>query len=257
MNREDPNRVVEATRDRPELTRFVDEAIREIAGRGTRGGRILDFGCGNGGLVDELVRMGYDAHGCDVLNPRPGEPRRFLEIAASPYRLPYEEGFFDVVVSVTVLEHVRNKEECFREIHRVLKPGGISMHLFPSKWYLPAEPHIRVPLVNHFWPACPRWWLGLWAWLGARNQFQQNLPWREVLELNAVYCRDGICYWPNARYHELSERIFGNCSWPMEFYILHTTGGFARLCRLLPFRGFTGWVSSQLRMGFMVQRKQG
>jgi hypothetical protein len=44
--------------------------------------------------------------------------------------------------------------------------------------------------------------------------------------------------------------------WPMAFYIIHGHGGFARLCRRLPMRGFWGALSRECRMGFLVQRKQ-
>jgi hypothetical protein len=39
-------------------------------------------------------------------------------------QLPFKTNTFDAVISVAVLEHVRNPFECAREISRVLKPGG-------------------------------------------------------------------------------------------------------------------------------------
>ena len=63
------------------------------------------------------------------------------------------------------------------------------MHLYPSKWYLPSEPHIYVPLVNVFWPRCPRWWLALWARLGVRNEHQGHMGWKEVVDINVRYLR--------------------------------------------------------------------
>ena len=174
-----------------------------------------------------------------------------------PYRLPYQDGAFDVVISTSVLEHAQNKEELFIEIRRVLKTGGFSMHLFPAKWYLPSEPHIFVPLVNCFWPNCPRWWLALWALLGVRNQFQYGKPWKEVAEANSEYCAHGLSYWSNRAYRDLSLKIFGNFASPMDFYIKNGYGGIPKLLRKLPFQRLVGWVAGEIRMNFIVvQRMQ-
>ncbi len=43
-------------------------------------------------------------------------------------RLPFQDETFDVVITEDVLEHVRNYEYAFKEINRVLKPGG--KHIF-------------------------------------------------------------------------------------------------------------------------------
>jgi SAM-dependent methyltransferase len=43
-------------------------------------------------------------------------------------RLSFPHNSFDLVISQDVLEHVRNPEDAFREIYRVLKPGG--SHIF-------------------------------------------------------------------------------------------------------------------------------
>ena len=155
---------------------FLDIAIRLLGGFSLPSHtKVLDFGCGSGQLVDALLQLGFDAYGCDISAYWSGEPsvapERLHLISSMPYRLPFDDSIFDVVVSTSVLEHAQNKEEYFQEIHRVLRPGGYSMHIYPGKWYLPYEPHIYVPLVNYFWPYCPKWWLGLWALLGVRNEF--------------------------------------------------------------------------------------
>jgi len=41
--------------------------------------------------------------------------------------LPYEDGFFDVVVSNQVLEHLWNTDGFFQEVRRVLKSGGYAV----------------------------------------------------------------------------------------------------------------------------------
>lgn len=241
---------------------FLHTAVQRIGGF-TDPGRttLMDFGCGGGQLVQEMLARGYDAHGCDVMpywqtTSAGVDQRRFGLIEAQPYRLPFPDSTFDVVVSTSVWEHAQNTREFFLELHRVLRPGGVSMHLYPGKWYLPYEPHIYVPLVNFFWPHCPRWWLALWARLGVRNEFQQGKPWREVVEVNERYCQTGLIYLTNARYRQLSREVFGGSTEPMAFFIEHGYGGVAQLARKLPFTRLSGWLCGQLRMNFIVQRKQ-
>ncbi|MBN1781538.1 methyltransferase domain-containing protein [bacterium] len=45
-------------------------------------------------------------------------------------RLPYPDNAFDVVISNSVLEHVDDLENGFRELSRVTRPGGITYHLW-------------------------------------------------------------------------------------------------------------------------------
>lgn len=170
-------------------------------------------------------------------------------------QLPFDDNAMDVVVSTSVLEHAQNTEQVFEEINRVLKPGGCSIHLYPGKWYLPSEPHIFVPLVNFFWPNCPRWWLALWARLGVRNDFQRDLDWREVTKLNAKYCKTGLNYITTSDYRRISIRTFSNCEFPDEFLVTHSYGGFARLFRKLPSKKLAGFLSRECRMGLILQRK--
>ena len=241
---------------------FFDKAISEIAGFNAPDQvKILDFGTGSGNLVNALNAHHYDAYGCDVEpyweNAPHIDKRKLSLINLKPYRLPYEDESFDVILSTSVLEHAQNKEEVFNEFHRVLKKNGVSMHMFPSKWYLPIEPHIHVPLLNYFSPGIPQWWLKLWALLGIRNEFQQGYSWRETVAANNEFCRKMIAYWPNSQYRVLSMKIFGNYSNPMRFYIDHSYGGVPALLRKLPFKNFTGWLSGHLRTTLILQRKDG
>lgn len=220
--------------------------------------KILDFGCGQGHLVDVLLQHGFDAYGCDIEHSWSDDQsklERLRTITKDPYRLPFDENIFDFVVSTSVLEHAQNKKECFLEIYRVLKPGGYSMHLYPGKWYLPYEPHIYVPLANYFWPYCPKWWLEVWAILGVRNRFQTKEPWQTVAIANQKYCQNGLSYWTTGQYRKLSLQVFGNCHWPMQFYLDHSSGGFARVFKRLPFKTLSGLLSREIRMAFMIQRK--
>lgn len=220
----------------------------------TDGLATLDFGCGAGGIVGALRERGLAVRGCDFAAAL--DPQADLDaIETNPYRLPYPDGSFDLVVSTSVFEHAQNTQTCFEEIHRVLRSGGIAVHQFPGKWFLPTEPHIFVPLVSWFWPRVPKVWLSLWALLGVRNEYQQGLPWQEVARLNADFVRNGLCYRTSGEHQRLSDRVFGNHEWAMSAYIEHHPGRAPALLRRLPFRRLGGRVLRELRFALLVQRK--
>ena len=250
--------VAEHAEDAAAAARFFARALTEISGlKPTTGVRVLDFGCGAGALVQSLVGLGYDCYGCDIVSTSAmmSDPKRIRQIEPSPYRLPFDDDTFDAVVSTTVLEHARNPEEYLPEIRRVLKAGGFALHIFPAKWYLPQEPHLHVPLANYFYPNCPTWWFALWALLGWRSPHHAELGWRQTVIVNRNYYDTGVYYLSTREHERWSRAVFGNCEWPMEFYISHADGGFARLCRKLPFRKFWGSVSREFRMAFLLQHK--
>lgn len=97
-----------------------------------RGSSVLDLGCGEGQLA-LLRRKGVYLAGVDI-------SRELIEIArrngydatciASLSSLPFPDRSFDYVVSLDVLGHIapEEKPEALREIKRVLRPGGVTLH---------------------------------------------------------------------------------------------------------------------------------
>jgi SAM-dependent methyltransferase len=148
--------------------------------------KILDLGCGSASAVLEARARGLNVLGCDIsigLDPASKtlvEARIVRAIDVTNYAIPFDDAEFDMVVSHQVLEHVQHYEEVLREIRRVLKADGVSIHIFPSR-YTPVEPHVYVPLATIIRSMN---WLKFWAYLGIRNEYQNDLPARKVAELN-------------------------------------------------------------------------
>lgn len=97
------------------------------------GERVLDVGCGCGMdtlIAGLLVGETGSAVGIDLtpemLDParRSGHAPHIRFEEASVDELPFEDGSFDVVISNGVLNLVPDKDAAFREIARVLRPGG-------------------------------------------------------------------------------------------------------------------------------------
>src|SRR5262245_57167446 len=96
------------------------------------GARVLDLGAGSGGMSQQLHAAGYEVEACDL------EPALFQYPAVTCRRadlaepLPYEDASFDGIVCVEVLEHIDGHERLFREVERVLLPGGVFLFTTPN-----------------------------------------------------------------------------------------------------------------------------
>ena len=208
--------------------------------------RILDFGCGAGERVDEFRRLGYQAFGCDVMLPaRP--VGRLLDdirhgvirpIGVGPYRIPFEDDSFDLVFSVTVFEHVQDYDSALAEIRRVLKPGGVAVHVFPPPWKF-LETHVFVPYASVFQAY---WWLYLWALLGVRNRFQRGYPPRRTADVNYAFLKNETNYLPKRRIREHVLRHFDECLFVEEAaFSRRRFAFFSRMTFLLPL--YRNWFS--------------
>jgi SAM-dependent methyltransferase len=170
------------------------------------GARILDFGCGAGRMVFRLRELGFDAYGFDIhdyVAYRSDDDRQWFRfsqstsrdksaftIDADRYAIPFEDDFFDVVHSTSVIEHVLDIRPMIRECARVLRPDGVSIHFYPSKYQV-VEPHLYVPLASF---VQYKQWLRLWVALGARNEFQSGLTVDQVAEAYKQYTMTGLRY---------------------------------------------------------------
>ncbi len=122
------------------------QAVREITdGIDLAGKRVLDIGCGVGGLDQVLVELGA-AHvtAVDVAAPLIGLARRRVadsritfEVTEPEQLLPFADASFDVVFTKDAWLHVLDKRALLREVRRVLKPGG---RLAGGDWMKGPEP---------------------------------------------------------------------------------------------------------------------
>lgn len=96
--------------------------------------RLLDLGCGRGGLVEQLAHptaqiVGVDPDFDSLHQHRlPDLPRA----ASAGDRLPFVAGAFDVVAASWLLEHLPQPAAAFGEIARVLRPGGAFIFITPN-----------------------------------------------------------------------------------------------------------------------------
>jgi ubiquinone/menaquinone biosynthesis C-methylase UbiE len=62
------------------------------------------------------------------LNSDYSDPPSIVKLQMRASNMDFEDNFFDIIYSNAVFEHVKDVESTFKEIHRVLKPGGTSIH---------------------------------------------------------------------------------------------------------------------------------
>jgi SAM-dependent methyltransferase len=102
----------------------------------SRASRFLDLGCGPGGPLTFVVRhVGCRGSGIDVCAKAIAAGRaravslgldRLINLREADLNqaIPFESGSFDVVMSLDVILHLRDRLSVFREVARVLIPAG-------------------------------------------------------------------------------------------------------------------------------------
>src|SRR6478736_3566291 len=92
-------------------------------------GRLLDVGCGRKPYAKTFFAGAREYIGCDYLSDR-----SCPDVVCSALDLTFPDNSFDTVVSTEVLEHVPDPQRAFREMHRVVKPGGYVIVSTPLYW---------------------------------------------------------------------------------------------------------------------------
>ena len=117
------------------LSSFVEDICRRVTDRRSR---ILDVGCGTGANLLMLSKYG-DAEGVDVSEDALAFCReRGLENVklGAAEELPYDDGTFDLVTALDVVEHLDDDLAGLREMRRVLRPGGRVLLFVPTFMFL-------------------------------------------------------------------------------------------------------------------------
>ena len=117
----------------PIIGRLYRRRIELCLAECTGGRRVLEVGFGSGVTFPNLSEVYQEIYGLDLNAPveEVGAVFRARQIEThlhngSVLSMPYEDNFFDTVLLVSILEHLRPSEldGAFRQISRVLKPGG-------------------------------------------------------------------------------------------------------------------------------------
>jgi ubiquinone/menaquinone biosynthesis C-methylase UbiE len=126
---------------RPENQKKVRAKLERL--RQASGPRLLDVGCGTGFIIGLARDLFAEIHGVDAtpamlerVDRSSGNITLHRGLAEA---LPFPDGYFDAVSAYSFIHHVSDYAEVLREMHRVLRPGGLA--------YIDLEPNKR------FWAA--------------------------------------------------------------------------------------------------------
>jgi 2-polyprenyl-3-methyl-5-hydroxy-6-metoxy-1,4-benzoquinol methylase len=124
---------------RGRLQRYPIPTWPSVSGQGKT---LLDIGCGWGRWTMSAARAGFRAIGLDVHLDALAAAQRVADQIAAPSKyvcsdadqLPFLPGGIDVVYSYSVLQHLEKTKvmRSFKEISRVLKPGGFCLIQLPN-----------------------------------------------------------------------------------------------------------------------------
>lgn len=202
-----------------------------------RSGRVLEVGCGSGGWLPAMARLGLRVDGVDIAarwlvlarkrlreSVGPGHVRL---TAANAEALPWPDAMFDAVVADSVLEHLDDAASAWREWLRVTRPGGSLVVVSPNRFSVLPDPHVGL------------WGLG---WLPRRWQrpyvrMRRGIRWpltvRSAREAARMATSAGwsvrrveAAPWPSARISGRAGRIVGSL-----YESLRRTAGSATLLR--------------------------
>jgi SAM-dependent methyltransferase len=157
---------------------FIEEKFPVRAGM-----RVLEIGCGEGGVLKAFVNRGCSGVGVELDAPRIDHAKEYMpeDIATGRVRFVMKDiynvdaekelgGQFDIIVLKDVIEHIHDQARLIGWMKQFLNPGGIVFFGFPP-WYMPFGGHQQIarsrlsklPYI-HLLPG------GMYRWLLKKNK---------------------------------------------------------------------------------------
>ncbi|WP_342740127.1 class I SAM-dependent methyltransferase [Bradyrhizobium sp. B117] len=138
-------------------------------------GRCIDIGCGNGfvgGLLKRTVGIA-EIYGIDPVDSYANDAlaNGYAGFSgATAAEIPLPTASFDCAVSICVLEHIRELDDVFREMLRLLKPGGALVFTTPS-------PEFRLSTLD----------AAIWGYLGRSSRVEDGARLRDKVSMHFHY----------------------------------------------------------------------
>lgn len=130
------------------FNRFHKMVLKRLA-KHAPGKKLLDIGCAAGFFLQDARDAGWEVTGIDIAKPALDFAKKELDLDVSYGRLvdkQYPDNSFDAITMFDLIEHLYTPLNELKEIHRILKPGGVVFIFTPNvssikqkilrgKWY--------------------------------------------------------------------------------------------------------------------------
>ncbi len=97
--------------------------------------KFLDIGCGEGYVLADAHKRNWDTVGLDIYDNRLDITKtdRITFIKGNIFQAAFPDDYFDCVYMDSVLEHVIDPIGLLREVHRILREGGVAYIGIPNE----------------------------------------------------------------------------------------------------------------------------
>jgi len=108
------------------------ERVLKHYGRWFRGKDLLELGSGSGFQLKLLFSICRSVAGLDIPTSGYREHRIAEVMEYDGKHIPFPDASFDIIFSSHVLQYLAPQHELYGEMHRVLRPGGVAVHVVPT-----------------------------------------------------------------------------------------------------------------------------
>jgi SAM-dependent methyltransferase len=96
-------------------------------------GKFLDMGCGEGFVLNEAYRSGFEPYGVDIAYNLSPENSNFDFFKGNIFEANFPDNYFSAIYMDSVLEHVLNPMATLHKLRKILKPGGVFFVIVPNE----------------------------------------------------------------------------------------------------------------------------
>jgi len=223
---------------------------------------LLDLGASRGEIVNLARSANINAFGVDFYednNLRDKIPKYCHQILGKKingldYKIPFEDNYFDITLSQNVFEHVMNYDLTLSELSRVMKNGGISINLFPSRYRI-VEPHVLIPGATIFQKVN---YLKYWSWYSRKkfnDTFHSKMSDKELAEKHNYWLSTETNYLSRKQIISVAKKYFSEVNFIDKQFFCFWPGGVSKLYPYVKFFPFLFKLHSSMRMRILYLKK--